>query len=111
MPPHSPAGEMGTTGSRFRSLHVLLQPMTLLYKAGSATRHAINIGVHSYWQIQRESSATRTVSRSGPILGMAIFAAPLETIMAEVQDMHFRAFLVVKAMLLRVYIIQNSDAT
>jgi hypothetical protein len=45
---------------------------------------------------------------------MVIFAAPLVASMAEVQDMHFRALLVVKAMLLimviLVNIIQNSGA-
>ena len=44
---------------------------------------------------------------------MVIFAAPLEICIAEVQDMHFIALLVVKAMLLimtiQMSIIQNLD--
>jgi hypothetical protein len=88
--------------------------MILLFPAGSATRNAINIGVLSYWLIRPVLSATKIASRSGPILEMAIFAAPLEVAIAEDEDMHFQAFLLVITMLLimviQVSIIQNSDA-
>jgi hypothetical protein len=86
--------------------------MALLCPAGSATRNAIYIGVHNYWLIRPALSATRTASRSGPILEMAIFAAPLEVPMAEVEDMHFQTLPDVITMLLimviRMSIIQNS---
>jgi hypothetical protein len=88
--------------------------MTLLFQVGSAIPLAINIGVHNYWRILPGSSATRIASRSGPILEMANIVAPLVVTMAEVQDMHFRALLVVKTMLLimviQVTIIQSSVA-
>jgi hypothetical protein len=45
--------------------------------------------------IRLESSATKTASRCGPILGMAINAALLEVLTAEVEDIHFHAILVV----------------
>jgi hypothetical protein len=87
MSPLSPAGVMGTTGSRCRSPRVLLALMILSFPAGFATHPAINIIVHSYLRIQPVSSVTRTASRSGPILGIAINAALLEVLMAEGQDM------------------------
>ena len=80
----SPAGVTGTTGSRYRSPHAPILPMTLLCPAGSATPHAINIIVHSYWLIRPEPSATKTALRCGTVLEMAVFAAPLVMIMAEV---------------------------
>ena len=104
----SPAGVMDTTVSRCHNPRVHLQPMTLLCQNGSATHHAINIGGHSYWRIPLESNATRTASRSGPILEMAIFAAPLEMIMVEEPDMLSIASHVVKAMLLIMAIQVNT---
>jgi hypothetical protein len=59
------------------------------------------------------SSATRTALRSGPILELEIFAAPLEMIMAEEVDILSIASHLVKAlliMLIQVTIIQNLDA-
>jgi hypothetical protein len=110
MPPLSLAGVMGITAFRCHSPHAQIPQMTLLCPAGFATSHAINIGVHSYLRILPVSNATRTASRSGPVLEMVIFAAPLEMIMEEGPDMHSRASLVVKVMLLQDTIIQNSGA-
>jgi hypothetical protein len=110
----SPAGVTGIIGSRCPNPRAHMPLMTLLFPAGSATRHVINIGVHSYWLIRLALSATRIASRSGSILEMVIFVAPLVMIMVEGQDMHFQAFLLVRAMLLimviQVSIIQNLDA-
>jgi hypothetical protein len=83
MSPHNPAGVTGTTGSRYRSPHVLLALMILSCIAGYVTSHAINIIVNSYLRIQPGPSATGTASRSGSILEMAINASPLELRMAE----------------------------
>jgi hypothetical protein len=106
----SPAGVTDTTASRCHSLRALIHLMTLLCTAGSATRSAVNIGVHSYPLILPASSATRTASRSGPIPEMAIFAAPLELIMTQEQDI--RVLLIVRAklliMLIQLSIIKNS---
>jgi hypothetical protein len=114
MYPPSPAGVMGTTVSRCHSLRALMPMMILFFQSGFATRNAINIGVHSQAQIQPESTATRTVSRSGPILEMVTSAPPLEMNMAEGLDMLLNASLVVKVMLLimviRNTIIRNKDA-
>jgi len=106
----SPAGVMGTIGSRCRSPRVLIALMTLLCPAGFATRHAISIGVHNHGRIPLGSSAIRIASRSGPILEMAIFAAPLELIMTQ-EMQHIRVLLVVRAELLpliQLSIIKNS---
>ena len=114
MSPHSPAGVTDTTGSRCRSPRAQFPLMTLLYPVGFATRHAINIGTHSYWRILPALSATRTASRCGPILEMVIFAAPLEMIMVKGQDIQLRVLLIVKAMLhlilIQFIIIQSSGA-
>jgi hypothetical protein len=79
----SPAGVMGTTGSRYRSPRVRLPPMTLLCPAGSAIHPAISIIENNHLQIQQGSSAIGTASRFGLMLEMAIFAAPLEIIITE----------------------------
>jgi hypothetical protein len=105
---------MGTTGSRCHSLRALIPLMILLCPAGFATRHAINIGVHSYWRILPASSATRIASKCGPILEMVIFVALLEILIAEALDIFSTASPVVKVMLLiiviQVTIILNLDA-
>ena len=113
MSPHNLAGVMGTTGSRCRSPHALLA-MILSCIAGYVTSHAINIIVNSYLRIQPGPSVTRTASKSGLILEMVIFAAPLEMIMVKGQDIQLRVLLIVKAMLhlilIQFIIIQSSGA-
>jgi len=112
--PPSPAGVTDTTGSRCHSPLARLLLMILLYPAGFATRHAINITVHNYLRILPALNATRTASRSGPILEMVIFAAPLEMPTTEVQDIQLIVLLIVKAMLhlilIQLIIIQSSGA-
>jgi hypothetical protein len=108
----SPVGVTGIIGSRCLSPHVLLAIMIISCPAGSATRHAINIIVYSYSQIQAGLSATGTALRCGPILEMVIFVTPMELQLPEVQDI--RVFLVVRAMLRSILIplilIQNLGA-
>ena len=110
MYPLSPAGVTGTTGFRCRSLRARLSLMTLLCPAGYVTRNAINFGIHSQLQIQPESNVTGTVSRSGPILEMAIYAATLKIYMEEGQVMFSMTSHGVKVTLIRDTLFLSSDA-